>query len=230
MKKFFALLLLLAAASVFAAPEVTVIGKIRYSFSSNGLAVNAFYFKGELTEQQTAALNKSIKQSKLVVLADTRAVADMLFSNTQIKNTLTEFFKNGGTFFVWVPSWSWMNNYPRRMYGYFNYYKVYLPMGYKGFGKGKTVEAAVNANAPTWVSSPNKDFKLITAGANNRPLRGNWQILAAAPDGSAVLLMHENLCGNGRVIVSYTPVLFDKKAAPFIDNMVKHAYGDLLKK
>ena len=81
------------------------------------------------------------------------------------------------------------------MYGYFNYYKVYLPMGYKGFGKGKTVEAAVSANAPAWVSSPNKDFKLITAGANNRPLRGNWQILAAAPDGSAVLLMHENVFG-----------------------------------
>ena len=230
MKKFFASILLLAAVGAFAAPQVTVIGKIRHAFSSNGLEVNAFHFKSELTDQQTAVLNKSIKQSKLVVLADTRQVADMLFSNTSVKNTLTEFFKNGGTFYLWVPSWSWMNNSPKRMYGYFNYYKVYLPMGYKGFGKGKTVEAAVSANAPAWVSTPNKDFKFITAGANNRPLRGEWQILAAAPDGSAVVLMCEKVHANGRVIVSYVPMLFDKKSAPFIDNMVRYAYGDLLKK
>ena len=230
MKKVFTAIFLLAAVSMFAAPQVTVIGKIKHSFSSNGLEVNAFHFKSELTAEQTAALIKSIQQSKLVVLAETQQVNEIVFSNSQIKNALTEFFKNGGTFYLWVPSWSWMNKPSKRMYGYFNYYKIYLPLGYKGFGKGKTVEAAVSKSAPEWVTSPGADFKFITAGANNRPLRGEWQILAAAPDGSAVVLMHEKVHGNGRVIVSYVPMLFDKKAAPFIDNLVKYAYGDLLKK
>lgn len=220
---------MMASAALFAAPQITVIGQVKHSFSTHGLQVNAFHFKKDFSDANAGQLVKSIKNSKLVVAAESATILNAVFSSNQVKNALTEFFKNGGTFYLWVPSWSWMNSRPLRIYGYFNYCKVILPVGYKGFGKGKTVVCKVADDFAAQLKLP-AGLELRTPGANNRPLRGNWKTVLTAPDGSAAGIMQEEVFGKGSVFVSYLPLLHDRKADKFIACLVKYAYGDLLKK
>ena len=229
MKRFLALFLLVSAFGLFAAPEITIIGQVRHSFSPYGLKVNTFYLKKNFSAAEANKLIQSIKSSKMVVVAETATVVNAVFSNMSIKNALSEFFKNGGTFVLWIPSWSWMNSRPEKMYGYFSYYKVHFPQGYKGFGKGKIVTCEMDSKFAKMLNLP-ENMTLGTRGANNRPLRGAWQVVLRASDDSAAALWQENVMGNGKVLISYLPIMHDTQAAKFVEALTRYAYGDLLKK
>ncbi|MBE6368049.1 MAG: hypothetical protein E7052_09120 [Lentisphaerae bacterium] len=228
LKKFAFALSMLMMLSVFAAPEVTIMGQVQHHFKPYGLKVNAFYFKKNTSAAEYAKLVKSIAQSKLVVCAEGATVLNKIFSNKEVKAALDKFFEQGGTFYLWIPSWSWVNSRPLRMYGYFNYLKVQLPVGY---AKNKNPQCKITDGfANSWVTAPNKEFDLTANGSNNRPLKGSWQVVFAADNGNPVGFLQEKVRGNGRVFVNYSAMLHNKKAAPFIANLVKNCYGDLPQK
>lgn len=224
MKKLLFILCMFAMSGIFASNRVTVLGNHVQTFSKYGVKSQTFYQKNAFTDAELDKFCYAISRSKLFISAGYSTSLNSFFASAKGKATMDKFLDNGGVFYLWIPSWTWVKNAPKELYKYFAGKNIALPAGYGGAGAKKFFQCKITDEfTNSWATSPNASYPLTSAGCNNlKPAKG-WKTILTADNGKPVCMIFTVPEGKGTIIVNYSAMLFDKKAAPFFENLVKFA-------
>lgn len=222
--------------------QVTILGfKGNLQLEKLSLTVNHFT-KSEILEmpkETTLKICESIDNSKLVIFGAQFSAKEFqsVFDQAPINNALTNLLKRGGCIFFGPSSWDIISGFPRSMKLFF-----------------KACNATLITNELYKI--PSKDKEIILRGVVSEEYTGErfgnpeqakldlqasrhfgdisktkFKVLVkSTPDNFPIMVMEENVLGQGTVIFTYVHNLFQSTEHPFTTSLVKFLYGEREKK
>ena len=229
--------------AAFCYEQFTLIGKADFDVRSLGLKQNTFPVDYKLDGINHVRACESIDNSMVVVIADQvpAATLEEWFGNAGVRNSLTELLRRGGVLYFGWNSWTNLNHPLPQTRGFYKSCGIPFPhIGILAEFDHPTIKDFPKYGSPNakcdaaFLRVPNDYTKGNGKGkfqmAATRWYKG-WnipglEVLFASPEGEPVMLAMRKVLGKGVAIYSTTFSPMRSKESPFIENLVRYAYGE----